>query len=263
MRRSMVVAALLVASVVLLPETPAADVIRLKSGITVEGEITHQDERHVVVEVPEVGTFSVTMDRVEAIEESEVVPLEVLGDKLRALPGEIKDWPRGFRRQLEALGERSRELGDKFSVDNVKGLLKGADLPAVREALAKAQPSRIARVGWVALALALLGYGYVALCLQLIARKTGIRHGWMAWVPILNAFLTVRLGGRSLWWLAPLIVTYVVNQRIGSVVVLAFGLVVCLGIAEGRNKPFWVGLLLCVPIVNILALGYLAFSRAT
>jgi len=34
-----------------------------------------------------------------------------------------------------------------------------------------------------------------------------------------------------------------------------------MGIAEARGKPFWLGMLLLIPGVNLIVIGYLAFSR--
>ena len=39
------------------------------------------------------------------------------------------------------------------------------------------------------MAFALAGYVYVALALQTIATKTATPNGWLAWIPIANAFL--------------------------------------------------------------------------
>lgn len=101
---------------------------------------------------------------------------------------------------------------------------------------------------WV---LTLLAYVYGALCLHKIATKTITKHGWLAWVPIANAFLMLKIVRRSLWW-SVLFFIPLVN--------FIFMLIVWMEIAKIRNKSVWLGLLMVLPIVNLIILGYLAFS---
>ncbi len=37
-------------------------------------------------------------------------------------------------------------------------------------------------------------------------------------------------------------------------------LLIWMGVAEARGKPAWVGILMLVPGVNLIVVGYLAFS---
>ena len=113
---------------------------------------------------------------------------------------------------------------------------------------------------WVSWLLSVVGYVYFAVCLQTIARKTGTRHGWMAWIPILDFLLMCWIAGRSGWWVLFFMVTGLINHIVGVILAIIFGIVLCLGIAGARGKPVWLGLLMCVPIVNLFAVGYLAFS---
>jgi hypothetical protein len=68
-----------------------------------------------------------------------------------------------------------------------------------------------------------VGYVYVSLALQTIAQKTNTANGWLAWIPIANIILMM-------------------------------------GIAEARSKPSWWGILLIIPVVNLIVPGYLAWS---
>jgi hypothetical protein len=97
--------------------------------------------------------------------------------------------------------------------------------------------------------LALFAYG--PLCLHVIATKTGADNPWFAWIPILNLFLLCEVAGMSYWWILGLFIP-VFN-------ILAFTLL-WVGLAEQRGKPFWVGILIIVPFVNLIVPGYLAFS---
>jgi hypothetical protein len=39
------------------------------------------------------------------------------------------------------------------------------------------------------------------------------------------------------------------------------GVLVWMSVAEARGKPPWMGLLMTIPGVNLILVGYLAFSR--
>ena len=101
------------------------------------------------------------------------------------------------------------------------------------------------------LVLALAVYVYLAVCLQVLAKKTGTEQGWMGWVPILNLYLFCKLGGKPGWWVLLFFVPFV-N--------VFFGVIIFMAIAEARGKPYWWGILIVVPLVRALVPGYLAFS---
>ncbi|MFA6282002.1 MAG: DUF5684 domain-containing protein [Candidatus Omnitrophota bacterium] len=101
---------------------------------------------------------------------------------------------------------------------------------------------------WV---LILLVYVYGALCLHKIATKTITKNGWLAWIPIANMFLMLTIVRRSLWW-SVLFFVPLVN--------FIFIIILWMEIAKIRSKPAWLGLLMILPIVNLIILGYLAFS---
>jgi hypothetical protein len=94
-------------------------------------------------------------------------------------------------------------------------------------------------------------YCYFAISLQVMARKTGTPNGWMAWIPILNAYLLCKVGGKPGWWLLLFLI---------PVISIIFAILVWMGVAEARGKPGWVGILIIVPFVNLFIPGYLAFS---
>ena len=94
-------------------------------------------------------------------------------------------------------------------------------------------------------------YVYLAVCLQTIARKTGTEHGWLAWIPIANAYLMCKVAGKPGWWLLLFLI---------PIVNIIFMVIVWMGIAEARDKKGWLGILMIVPIANLIVPGYLAFS---
>lgn len=96
-------------------------------------------------------------------------------------------------------------------------------------------------------------YAFSAYCLGVIAQKTNTPHAWLAWIPVANFFLMVKVAGKSYWWVLLLFIPLV------SIVITAL---VWMKIAERRAKPGWLGILVIVPLVNLGILGYLAFSSS-
>jgi hypothetical protein len=103
----------------------------------------------------------------------------------------------------------------------------------------------------VPIILGLAFYVYLAICLQVLAKKTGTEHAWMAWVPVLNLYLLCKIAGKPGWW--------IVFTPIPFVNVF-FGILVFMAIAQMRGKPYWWGILIAIPLVRFIVPGYLAFS---
>ncbi|MFA6228535.1 MAG: DUF5684 domain-containing protein [Patescibacteria group bacterium] len=99
----------------------------------------------------------------------------------------------------------------------------------------------------------LLLYVYCALCLQFIAKKLVINGLWMAWVPIANLFLILKCAGRPYWWFLLMFVP------IANIIV---ALVPWMDITEKLGKSKWLGLLMIVAPLNLILMGYLAFSQS-
>jgi len=102
---------------------------------------------------------------------------------------------------------------------------------------------------WLIFWLAL--YIYLALSLQVLAKKTNTPNGWLAWIPIANIFLMLQIAQKPLWWFVLLLI---------PIVNIVIGIVIWMKIAERRGKPSWLGVLLIVPVIGIAIPGYLAFS---
>ncbi len=116
----------------------------------------------------------------------------------------------------------------------------------------KNMEAKFALSGAPAVIVWLIGYAYFAICLQTIAKKTGTKDAWMAWVPVLNVFLMCTLGGKPGWWLILFCIPFV------NIVML---IIVWMAIAEARNKPSWFGILMIVPFVNFVIPAVLAFGK--
>ena len=104
------------------------------------------------------------------------------------------------------------------------------------------------------LALMPILYIYGAVCLMVIARKTGTEAGWMAWIPVLNLLLLCKIAHRSPMWI-PLLLIPVVN--------LVCGIIIMMDVARLRGKPTSLAFLLLVPIVGLIVPMLLAMGPAT
>jgi hypothetical protein len=94
-------------------------------------------------------------------------------------------------------------------------------------------------------------YAYVAFCLYTIAKKTNTENPWLAWIPIANIVLACQIAGKPWWWV------FFFFIPIANIV---FAILVVWKIAEARKKPGWLGILLIVPIVNLVIFGIIAFA---
>jgi len=124
----------------------------------------------------------------------------------------------------------------------------------------------VAMMSGFMLFIVLAGYIYISLCLYLIAKKTEVTNPWMAWIPLVNLWTFVAAAGRQWWWLA-------VIAGLGALslipdVGIIFGLLnlaaiiylwICITENVGKNK--WLGLLMIVPLVNLIFPAILAFSK--
>ena len=86
---------------------------------------------------------------------------------------------------------------------------------------------------------------------MLICRKTGNPPGVLVWVPVLQLFPMLRAAGMSGWWFLAYFV---------PLLNLVPPILWSLKIAKARGKSVWVGVLLLLPVTNLFAFLYLAFS---
>ncbi len=102
------------------------------------------------------------------------------------------------------------------------------------------------------LAIGIALYIYFSLCLFLIAKKLNVPAPWTAWIPVVNLWTFVSAAGKPWWWILLLFIP-IVNAIVGIY------LWMCITENMGRSK--WLGLLMLVPVANLVLLGILAFSK--
>jgi hypothetical protein len=96
-------------------------------------------------------------------------------------------------------------------------------------------------------------YLFFSFCCRQICVKTGQRANPLIWLPILKQIPLFRAAGMSGWWVIPSVLLFPVAWPLLKIW-WAFRIPVA------RGKSWVVGLLLILPITNVFAFLYLAFS---
>lgn len=153
------------------------------------------------------------------------------------------------------------------------------------EQLQRYRPALELTSGLLALAVLLVFHLFFSFCLKLICVKAGSEPGFAVWLPGLQVIPALRAAGMSLLWLLPTVLCLVVvlslplvsrfdSPALAGVVFsvvlvwLAVTLILnwlaqiiwCFKITSARGKSILVAILLLLPVLNVLAFLYLAFS---
>ncbi len=181
-----------------------------------------------------------------------------------------------------ALEEMTRSLAAAFGN---AGAVSGGDVPRAEEM--QQQMARwfsspeMALFQWMSakmftavVAVALFLHLLYSLSLYLICRKLEVPHPWMAWVPTLNVVPTVGAAGLSLWWCLPLLaplLSYIPGLSTHPIFALflfaivvfdmVFFVVLWVRICGNLWMSKWWGLLILLPPLFLILLGYLAFKE--
>lgn len=102
-------------------------------------------------------------------------------------------------------------------------------------------------------------YIYFAIALMAIAKKTKTENGWLAFIPIANIYLMTKMAKVSPW--LTLIVIAGIIPVIGSIVMTVLFVYLFWKIAEAIGKPGWWGILMILPIVNLVIVGIMAWGK--
>lgn len=106
----------------------------------------------------------------------------------------------------------------------------------------------------------LLLYIYSSWALMVIAQKTKTDMPWLAWIPIANIYLMTQIAKVPWWWLVVLLLVGFVPiiGQLASVAIFAW---LWWQIAENRNMPGWYGILMIIPVVQLIMIGIIAWSK--
>jgi hypothetical protein len=148
--------------------------------------------------------------------------------------------------------------------------------PGGRPTLASVDVKLLALAGGIVLTL----YLCFSYCSMLICRKAGKPGGFLVWVPSLQLIPLLRAAGMSpawfLVWFLPFVISPIIASlprtpllvigylgflAIAELLVLIATIIWCFKIAKARGKSALVGVLLLLPLINIFAFLYLAFSE--
>jgi tetratricopeptide (TPR) repeat protein len=176
----------------------------------------------------------------------------------------------------------------KFGPPGIPGVQQGPnvlEIPGLGPIQIPTDPAKLqklaAQFNVASTIMSALWYIFVAVMLYLIATKTGTSLAWLAFIPIANIVLAVRIARKPLWWLllifflpvlaaVPAFLLFVdptggIIVSVLSVAILLAWLIVLLliaiGIARARRKSVIWGILLFIPCLNVIALAYLGLSR--
>lgn len=98
------------------------------------------------------------------------------------------------------------------------------------------------------------GLAFSAL-LYFLAERLGHGRPWLALIPLANIWLVLDLGGVPWWFMLTPLIPFV-----GYTFLLVGIAIAGMSIAERRGKQQMSGVLLAIPPLNLLFLGWLAFG---
>ena len=101
-------------------------------------------------------------------------------------------------------------------------------------------------------------YIYCALALMAIAKKTKTENAWLAWIPIANVYLMTQIAEVPEW--VTLAVLLPIIPVIGGLALAAVMVWLWWNISENLGKPGWYGILIIIPIANLVIMGILAWG---
>lgn len=171
-----------------------------------------------------------------------------------------------------ALDKRTFERGIS-SLDNRLKRIRSQVAARVKKFMTSLDTER-SPYSMLVIGLILMIHFYFAACLFIFSQKIGAKTAWLAWIPIFNIFPLLATAGRPWWWallfLGPLAVFVpLVNTNLYAVLCLAvlFAIDLVLFVVIWTNVcrnlwiQKWLGLLILVPIAQLILIGYLAFKK--
>ena len=176
--------------------------------------------------------------------------------KVNELSAEVRD-QLGYRAAEEEAAKKASSKTVSAWAKNALAKVETSRLKEVSAVLREHNPAKLNLASASAIpVLIALGLGYLLFCYcsMLICQKTGNEPGVLVWVPILQFIPLLRAAGMSPGWIIALLLPLL--NVIGLIVWAS-------NIAAARNKSGWVALFLILPVTNLFAFLYLAFSKGT
>ena len=102
-------------------------------------------------------------------------------------------------------------------------------------------------------------YVYTSFALMEIAKKNRAGPLWLAWVPIANIILMLKMAKLQWQWVFAIFIGII--PVIGGALIMAGFVYVWWQICKSMHKPEWYAILMIVPVVNLVVMGYLAWGK--
>jgi hypothetical protein len=164
--------------------------------------------------------------------------------------------------------EVRRQLGYPVTEDPSLSRTNAVTAVAARELADSKKNSNASEAGWrtrlsvlhlksefllTFMAIGLLLHLFISYCFSLICLKANGTRSLLVWIPVLQFVPLFQAAGMSGWWLLTFFVPFL---NIVSMVLWS------INITKARGKNIWVAVLLILPVTNLFALLYLAFSSS-
>lgn len=245
-----------------------ADTITLKSGETVEGKIIEKKANSVRMDVYGITLtyFTSDIDKINDQKITAIVPVES-----SEAASTVSEQPVASVNQEPAAEEQvaPKEIAPLADADEpASNYVLKMDPSSLSQDHARIIEERLKDPRVRGFILSIIGiifivgflfYIYCCLCLYFIAKKTAKEPTWLAWIPIAQLFLECKIAGLSYLWLLGYLAIFI--PFIGGLVITALNIYFWYKIALARNKPGWMGILIIIPLANLVVMGYLAFSE--
>lgn len=106
-----------------------------------------------------------------------------------------------------------------------------------------------------AVVVSLATYIYTSLAFSKIGEKLGYENKWFAWVPVLNIVMIFQMGDQN-----PMLILLCLIPGIGALAVGIISIIAMMNISEKRGYDKMLGLLILVPLGNLVLPGLLAWK---
>jgi hypothetical protein len=116
------------------------------------------------------------------------------------------------------------------------------------------------------LVVALVAYIYMALTMMKTAQKIKVGPAWLAWIPVANVYLMLKMGKQP-WWPMLLMIGFIIPfvNFIAAIVLMIFVIMSEWKICEQRKRPGWWAIITIIPFVggiwSIILWGILAWGK--
>ncbi|MDA3836660.1 MAG: hypothetical protein PF542_03480 [Nanoarchaeota archaeon] len=107
-------------------------------------------------------------------------------------------------------------------------------------------------------------YVYTALAWQTIAKKSGYKRPWLAWIPLANIAMILELGGFHWAWVflaATIVIPFV--GIIGVLALVVLSIIAHWRIFEKIGYPGWLAILSLINIAYLIIIGIVAWEKKT